>query len=639
MGACAHHASTSSRDDPGKKRSLHIDSDSSGTRAHDKSFSSEERQPELGATTLSASSSSSGSRSSVSKRERNHECDHSSSTTSTIMLVELIEKSYKVMTIHNLTDSTLALALEHRLASRTRANKHAAAVGPKRKDGSILLQDHTQKGGAAGASSSLPGTTSARKGFNIFGMGRSEDSIGHAPGRGGTGGGTAGVTSPPSVASSTGSPELHDPVPPSVLGRSRSSRMEISFEKDPRFFKREVSAYYYFTRLLSDTEDSALGRLAMAAILEFQNEVAEEMDAAKKAGTTSANSRATGMQGDESRIRTPREHNYNKTQERRPMQRLRALAERIQRAVEHSYGSEQDVDQFRGKEDEVQLQPDDSPPPQEKVPAAHGVKSRNYTPRKGDSEQNDLTLMSPDYRANKDEDHDSDAAARYPGQSKKSKFSPEHLLWEHRDLAVAKFVCCKCMLPWCCDWYLCKFEQEDAHYSHAVAQARQNVWNLFDVQSYEGAYYRTINLLDEVAGTKVFFPMEVLEKLLLVRTEIKLEAPCTLEGMDQVLPVFICCLLQSKIRHPFFLCNLLLDWLSNDQAAESEGQVVTLLESAATVICSERFSRRSSPTAGSPKQTDFAQPSSSPASQISQPVQHGNSDVVIAGIFTTSTVV
>lgn len=81
---------------------------------------------------------------------------------------------------------------------------------------------------------------------------------------------------------------------------------------------------------------------------------------------------------------------------------------------------------------------------------------------------------------------------------------------------------------------------------------------------------------------------DILERLLTARTEMKLEAGRFLESMDEILPLFICCLIQSKIQTPHFLANLLLDWMSSDQQAESEGQTVTLLLSAATVVAKER---------------------------------------------------
>ena len=59
-----------------------------------------------------------------------------------------------------------------------------------------------------------------------------------------------------------------------------------------------------------------------------------------------------------------------------------------------------------------------------------------------------------------------------------------------------------------------------------------------------------------------------------MKLEAMLPKNAAVEAMDDILPLFILCLARSKIRKPFFLSNLLLDWMTDEQRAESEGQVV-----------------------------------------------------------------
>ena len=80
-----------------------------------------------------------------------------------------------------------------------------------------------------------------------------------------------------------------------------------------------------------------------------------------------------------------------------------------------------------------------------------------------------------------------------------------------------------------------------------------------------------------------------------------------LESMDEILPLFIIAMIRSRIEKPNLLANLLLDWMNQEQKAESEGQIVAMFQSAAMVIAQEKDLMR------------FNTPKSSPQSS---PVDH-----------------
>lgn len=376
-------------------------------------------------------------------------------------------------------------------------------------------------------------------------------------------------------------------------GPVRVMQTVTSFEKDPRHFKREIAAYYFFTKVLTnEAEYPEPAKLAKNGFSDFAQECEKECGRLELlldefgGGSSSVRGR-----GDE--INPPGDEMETK---RTAGDQHRAFSRKL---VELQTSTEQSI---------AGIFPQVGGPTSPRTGATPSFRRAPYNPfQRARSIMKQLEKSLAENRS----------LILGPSPTEQGEY-----LWDARSSAVAKFVLSKTLVPLICQWYHLRYFLEDAHYQKCVtalqplldveveesgvplSSGRSNQTTIFDrldIPELRGSYSNTTNLLNQLAAShgmsasststtpKVYAPLELVEKLLAVRTEMKLEATLSLHAMDETLPLFISVFAKSDLRKPFFLSNLLLDWMSPEQQAESEGQIVTLLQSAAAALCQEGF--------------------------------------------------
>lgn len=97
-----------------------------------------------------------------------------------------------------------------------------------------------------------------------------------------------------------------------------------------------------------------------------------------------------------------------------------------------------------------------------------------------------------------------------------------------------------------------------------------------------------ISLLEEKSPLFGFTPLDTLDDLIaiisLLKTRVLEDNDREVVTMDEVFPIFVFCLIRSRLSSPFTLWNVLYDSLSDHQRLDSEGRYISILEQAALAV-------------------------------------------------------